>query len=251
MLDRIRRKHPGSSIAHIAFYALCRDIATLILKLGFGLRLHHRERLPADGPVLIVANHQSFLDPPAIGGLVRSRHLDFIARAGLFKFGPFGWLINALNSVPVAEQGGDTAAMKETLRRLKMNRAVLIFPEGSRSPDGAVKPFKRGVAVLLKRAKCPVLPVAIEGAYDAWPRTGKPRPFRCPVEVTYGHPISPEELMADGPDAAVERLYHEVETLRVELHARIRARTKGRYPTSPAARTDEEPAVSPPTDPVH
>ena len=234
MLARLRRRHPGSSAAHVVFYNICRLLSVGILKLCFGLRVHRIGQLPREGAVLIVANHQSFLDPPAIGGLARGRDMDFIARSGLFRFGPFGWLITRLNSVPIKEAGGDTAAMKEALRRLGEGKAVLIFPEGSRSADGALHEFKRGVAVLLKRAKCPVIPAAIEGAYDAWPRSGRPRPFSSPIEVMYGDPVEPADLLSEGPDAAIDRLVAEVERMRVELHGRIKARTRGRYPTTPA-----------------
>jgi len=229
---RFRDRHPGSSLGHLVTYEFCRQAAYWFMRTTMNLDTLNAERVPLDGPLLVVANHQSFLDPPAIGGPIWERHFEFLARASLWKFGPFGKLIASLNSIPIAE-GGDAAAMKEALARLHAGRAVVVFPEGSRTFDGKTQPFKRGAAVLVKRARCPVIPAAIEGAYDAWPRTRKrPRVFGPPIAVAYGHPIPHAELMADGPDAALERLAREVETLRGKLHTHLRQRTNGRYPTS-------------------
>jgi 1-acyl-sn-glycerol-3-phosphate acyltransferase len=231
MLERLRARHPGSSIPHILFFDACRLAAAGLERLIYRTRWEGRDRVPATGAVLIVANHQSFLDPPVIGGGIANRDIDFIARAGLFRFRAFGWLIAALNSVPISESGGDTAAMKEALRRLGMGRAVLIFPEGSRSPDGAMREFKRGIAVLVKRARCPVMPAAIEGAHDAWPR-GRPYPrlLGCRLAVQYGEPIDHDELMADGSDQALRRLEREIDAMRLKLRAELRDRTGGRFP---------------------
>ncbi|MEM1184902.1 MAG: lysophospholipid acyltransferase family protein [Planctomycetota bacterium] len=231
---RFRDRHPGSSLGHLVTYEFCRQFAYWFMRTTMRLEALHTERVPLDGSLLLVANHQSFVDPPALGGPVFERHFEFLARATLWKFGPFGKLIASLNSIPITE-GGDAAAMKEALARLHAGRAVVVFPEGSRTFDGKTQEFKRGAAVLVKRAKCPVIPAAIEGAFDAWPRTSKrPKLFGPPIAVAYGHPIDHAELMADGPDAALQRLSKEVESLRGELHAHLRSKTKGKYPTSDA-----------------
>ena len=220
MFKRLRRLHPGSSIPHIAFYDFCRRCCLVWIALAHGIKVRSIERLPTEGAVLIVANHASFYDPPAIGCRVGSRHLDYIARATLFKVPGFGKLISYLNTVPINQQGGDTAAMKATLARLKEGRAVVIFPEGERARDGELKDFKRGAAVILKRSSCPVLLVAITGAFEAWPRHKKiPRLFKGPIRVNYGQPIPHAELMADGADAALQRLHDEVARLKAELES--------------------------------
>jgi len=228
---RLRDRHPGSSFAHLLFYELCRKAARLALAIFYRIKPVGLHRVPATGPLLIVANHQSFLDPPIVSAFLTHRHTDFIARAGLFKFRPFAWLIGSLNSIPIAEAGGDTAAMKEALKRLGEGKAVLIFPEGSRSPDGAMRDFKRGIAVLVKRARCPVLPAAVEGVHDAWPRGRK---FPCllgrRIALCYAEPIPHAELMDAGADAALERLQAEIESMRLILRANLRSQTGGRYP---------------------
>jgi 1-acyl-sn-glycerol-3-phosphate acyltransferase len=185
--------------------------------------------VPRSGPVLIAANHQSYLDPPVLGALV-PRRIDYIARAGLFQFKPLGAVISLLNAIPIRENEGDAAAIKHVVQRLREGRAVLIFPEGTRSPDGAMRPFKRGVALLVKKASCPVVPAAIEGAFDAWPRGKRPSLWGGRVMVAYGKPIDSATLMRDGPDAALRLLEREIDALRRDLRQRLRESSGGTYP---------------------
>jgi 1-acyl-sn-glycerol-3-phosphate acyltransferase len=229
----LRRKHPGSSLGSLVFYECCRTVTQVALMGMFRFRWRNASALPADGPVLVVANHQSYLDPPLVGCAMKSRQFDFLARAGLFSKPLLGPLIVALHSVPVKESGGDPASIKEILRRLEQGRVVLVFPEGTRTTDGTIGEFKRGVAVILRRSRCPVLPVGIAGARESWPRGGRPRLLSGPVVVQVGEPIPHDELLADGPDAALLRLHRAVTALR-EQGERLRA--------------GATPAPSPPTD---
>lgn len=220
MLTPFMARQPGAPLWRVAFYELCRKAARGLLWALVGLRVRNVERVPKTGPLLIAANHESYLDPPCVGGAITQRHVAYIARAALFDWKPFAWLISTLNSVPVREDQGDAAAIRETLRRLGLGHAVLIFPEGSRSEDGGLGEFKRGVALLMKKARCPVLPAAIDGAYEAWPRSRKlPRIFGPGVRVLYGEAIPFDELMKDGPDAALARIRDEVARLRAQLKA--------------------------------
>ena len=212
-------------------YSFFRNVAVVIGKVGFGLRADRTEVVPREGAALILANHQSFVDPPFVGCLADHRQLAFLARRGLFTFGPFGWLLKQLNSVPVREDGNDKAAMEAIIAALQRGQAVVMFPEGSRCTDGAMQPFKRGVLLLVRKAKCPVIPAAIEGAHEAWPRSSKlPRPWSCPVHVRYGTPIPYEEIAAMGKDELLPRLEREIDAMRLQLRGEIRARTNGRWP---------------------
>jgi 1-acyl-sn-glycerol-3-phosphate acyltransferase len=196
------------------FFDLCRETVLWYFRIFHRLRRVDVMNIPREGPVLLIANHQSFYDPPAIGGGIRHRHSDFLARASLFKFKPFGWLISTLNSTPIRQGSGDAGAMKATIEKMHNGRMMLVFPEGSRTPDGELQTFQRGIAVLLKRAHCQVVPVGIAGAYEAWPRRNKlPIPFRDKIVVCYGEPMSSDELMAQGTDEAIERLKVEVRAL--------------------------------------
>ncbi len=225
---------PASSLGKRLYYNSFRVLAQLVLRVGFRAHAFHQERVPRTGALLIASNHQSFLDPPLVSSFVNRRQLAFVARVGLFKFRPLGWFLASLNALPIREDGtNDTGAIKAVLALLAAENAVLIFPEGSRTPDGATHEFKRGVSMLVKRAKCSVVPTAIEGVFDAWPIGAKrPRPFACPVMVMYGHPVAHDELMKDGPEAAMVRLAREIEAMRLELRAKIRERTGGKYPAA-------------------
>ncbi len=211
MLSRYRAHHPGSSLLQMLFYDLVRESARILLRVVFRVRSRGSKNIPRTGPVLLIANHQSFLDPPIVSAFIRHRHTDFLARAGLFKFRPFGWLIRSLNSTPIKQGAGDTAAMKATIAKLKEGKMLIVFPEGSRSPDGKMHEFKRGIGILLKRADCTIIPVGIAGAFQAWPRSRKlPKLFNKPSAIIYGQPIDSDQLMEEGVDNAISQVSHEV-----------------------------------------
>jgi 1-acyl-sn-glycerol-3-phosphate acyltransferase len=204
------------------FYEAIRVVANAYFLLFHGYRSYHSERVPAEGPLLLVCNHQSFYDPPAVGCGVRNRQLSYLARSGLFKVRGLKWVIEALNAVPIKEKSGDSAAIREILARLEQGDAVLIFPEGSRTPDGEMREFKRGIAVLVKRARCAVVPVAIDGAFDAWPRTrATPRLWTRRIGVLFGEPIAFDELMEEGAEKGLQRIEATVRELRRELRERL------------------------------
>ncbi len=160
----------------------------------FRIRCYGREQVPREGGVLVVANHQSHLDPILIG-LAIDRRLNFLARQSLFRFAPFAWLLRSCDTIPLDRDGSGLGGLKETLRRLKREEMVLIFPEGTRTRDGAVGTIKPGFIPLARRSGVPLLPVGLDGAYQAWPRTRRfPRTGR--VALCIGRPILPEEMAA-------------------------------------------------------
>jgi 1-acyl-sn-glycerol-3-phosphate acyltransferase len=165
------------------------------------MRYTGRENIPAEGPVLVVSNHQSYLDPPLVGAGCR-RRMNYVARKTLFGNPLFRWLIHSLDAIPLDTEGSSVGGIKETLRRLKRGEMVLIFPEGGRCWDGEVGPFQPGFTTLAVRGRAAILPVAIEGAFDAWPRTRKwPRPGI--IHVHYGPPITADQLAQYGGDDLV------------------------------------------------
>lgn len=237
----LESKRPDGTLGKVLMYDVIAGFCALVFILIYRARVRGAKNVPATGPVLIAANHQSFLDPPLIGCFVRNRHLSFVARIGLFKFGPFAWLISALNSIPINDEAGDAGAIKEILKRLAAGHAVLIFPEGSRTFDGGQKSFKRGVALLVKRAKCPVVPAAVEGCFDAWgPAVRFPRMFGQRVAVTYGKPIPYDELVKDGAQGALDRIAREVNALRMQTRAEMRRASDGSFPSRGPGDSDAE-----------
>ncbi|MEC9373324.1 MAG: lysophospholipid acyltransferase family protein [Planctomycetota bacterium] len=222
------------------FYEVCRWIFLVVATVWLGYRRWGMENVPKEGGVLLVANHQSYVDPPLIGLCAHDRQFHPMAREGLFRVKWLSPIIRALNAFAVNEKGGDAKAMKEAIRLLHEGKVVLIFPEGSRTHDGHVSEFKRGAALLVKKAECPVVPVAIEGAFEAWPRGKRAWIGGNRVGVEVGRAIAHEELMQDGADAALRRLEREVEALRVRLRGRLdaaggRARSDQAIVASPRA----------------
>jgi len=166
----------------------CRLAAVLL----FRIRCSGRSHVPPHGGALILSNHQSHLDPILIG-VASDRQLNFVARKTLFSFAPLRWLIYSLDAIPIDREGTGFGGIKETLKRLKQEEAVVLFPEGTRTADGEVAPLKPGFCALAKRAGVPLVPAAIDGAFDAWPRF-RCLPRRAKIAVRFGPPILPHEI---------------------------------------------------------
>ena len=214
-----------------AYWYCGRTIVRIFAGVFYRVRLSGFENVPPAGAFIVAANHQSHFDPPMVG-LVISHRRPFrsIARSGLFKFKPFAWLIAAFGAIPVVRGKGDTAAMKAALAELGRGRPILIFPEGSRTDNGQIGEFMRGITVLLKRAQAPVVPAAIEGALEVWPRTRAFPRFTGRIAVHLAPAIQPDVLLKDGPDAALEMLRRTIEHERLQLRSWLRRETGGTYP---------------------
>ena len=154
------------------WYIFVQRVFQLLGVVGYGVRHSGRENIPSEGGVLVVSNHQSHFDPPLAGTGVR-RRMNYLARKTLFAIGPFGWFIHSLDAIPIDREGIGLGGIKESLRRLKRGEMVLIFPEGTRTRDGEIATFRPGFTTLAVRSKAAILPMAIEGAYDVWPRQHK------------------------------------------------------------------------------
>jgi 1-acyl-sn-glycerol-3-phosphate acyltransferase len=168
---------------------ICVRFAAVIV---YRLKASGTENIPSEGAVLVAVNHQSHLDPPLVGCCSR-RRMNFMARASLFKFAPLGWFIRSVGTYPIDLEGSRLSGIRETLRRLKRDEMVLVFPEGTRTGDGEIQPFKPGFVALAIRSRAAILPVAIEGAYHAWPRKNR-FPGLGRVHVHFGEPIRPEDV---------------------------------------------------------
>ena len=158
--------------------------------MGCGITAARTSR--ASGGVLVVSNHQSHFDPPLVGMGV-PRRMNYLARDTLFGFAPFRWLISSLDAIPIDRDGMGLGGIKESLRRLKRGEMVLVFPEGTRSRDGEIAAFRPGFTALASRSGAAILPVAVDGAYAAWPRDQK-FPGLGRIRVRYGSPLLPEEI---------------------------------------------------------
>lgn len=168
-------------------YAIMKPLAVLVMRLLVRLEWRGTEHVPARGAVLLVANHSSLMDPPIVGGAA-PRPLSFLAKAELFRIPLFGAFIRGLNARPLRREGADPSALRLALRLLEEDRALLVFPEGTRGEEGMLRPAKAGAGMLAVLSGAPVVPVYIRGSGHAWPRGRRlPRPGK--VVVTFGPPL--------------------------------------------------------------
>jgi 1-acyl-sn-glycerol-3-phosphate acyltransferase len=191
------------------WYETCYWISALGMMLAFSLRSEGARHVPRTGPALLIANHQSFFDTVAIG-LAARRHLCYLARKSLFPHRGLALLMRSLHAVPIDQEGFAREGLRTILEQLQAGQAVLIFPEGERTMDGAVHALKPGIHLLIKRVVMPIVPVGIAGAFEAWPRwqlLPRPAPLLLPpnkrtVAVSIGRPLDSRSF-ADMPRAQV------------------------------------------------
>jgi 1-acyl-sn-glycerol-3-phosphate acyltransferase len=191
------------------FYAFIRWLCWVMLKIGWRFRSIGAEHVPADGAVIVAANHVSYFDPVALGCGMR-RPLTYLAKKELFDIPVLGPIIAGLGAYPTDRNAGGAAALRAALRVLKEGRCVGIFPEGTRNRAGDA-PQKGGAALLASLSGATVVPAAIVGTREV-------RRFHQ-IRVVYGQPFRIErerarDRKADGDD---------VEKWTVEIMRRIRA----------------------------
>lgn len=176
-----------------------------ILKLFYGLEARGLEHLPYGRGAIFAPNHGSYIDAVAVN-VVHDHPMNFMAKQNLFK-GWFGKKILSYGAFPVKLGENDSAAYKMTLASLIDGNWCVLFPEGGRTTDGMLQPLKEGVARLAMKADVPIVPVRIDGAWEAWSRNGF-RPWGK-VTVTFFPPIEPPQGEIKGAadrEAAVNEL---------------------------------------------
>jgi cytidylate kinase len=153
------------------WFRIARWFCKVFCMTFFKLHPAGRENVPDHGPLVLICNHQSFLDPVLCGIFVK-RPLYFLARDTLFR-GLFGRLIASVNTISVKRGTADLAAMKTIINKLKQGNGVCLFPEATRTSDGKITAFKPGFGLLCRRGNAAVVPVVIDGAFESWPRHKK------------------------------------------------------------------------------
>jgi 1-acyl-sn-glycerol-3-phosphate acyltransferase len=171
------------------WYRFWKFVLGSYFRLQFGLRVEGREHEPAAGPVLVVANHVSTLDPPIVGVALR-RQARYMAKQELMDTPVLGWFLRSVGVFPVRRGEADRRSIRVALDALERGGLLVMFPEGTRSPDGRLQAPEPGAALLALRTGAPVLPVAVAGTQHAMPKGAK-WPRRTRVVVRMGPTLQP------------------------------------------------------------
>jgi len=195
-------------------YGVCHYIIRVSFDMFFRGDVAGREHLPNQGAFLIAANHASHLDPPMIGAHV-ARQLCFFARKTLWEGALASWWLDAVGTIPVDRDGGqDIAGLKRVLRALDAGRAMILFPEGTRSPDGLLQAPKPGVGFIVCKTQVPVVPARIFGSFEAFGKGARLPRLGTPLHVVFGPPIPP--AVYDDPKAGKQR--YQIASERIMAH---------------------------------
>lgn len=155
-----------------------------LFQVVFRLRRVGAENIPRTGPVLIVCNHLSNMDPPFVGASARPRRVYFMAKVELFRIRPIGWVLAKVGAFPVARGGADRDAIRTAREILARGDAMVMFPEGTRSRSGSLRPFFPGAGLMALEPGVRVVPAAVWGSQK---RLG-------PVTVVFGEVITMDDL---------------------------------------------------------
>jgi 1-acyl-sn-glycerol-3-phosphate acyltransferase len=170
------------------FYRLAYNVVGLELALH-RIRVEGRENVPSGG-CLIVSNHVSYMDPTTVGWAV-AREIHYLGRTSLFKPPFWSWFLPCCNVLPIDRDAGqDIAGLRRIIKMLKEGHAVLLFPEGTRSPDGTIQSAIPGAGLIALKAGVPVLPVRLFGTFECLSKQSKRLRFH-PIRVVIGQAYQP------------------------------------------------------------
>jgi 1-acyl-sn-glycerol-3-phosphate acyltransferase len=187
-------------VAYYVPWMMCR----VVFRTYFRWNVYEAARVPASGPAILAANHASLLDPPLVGAAL-NREICYLARESLFENPIFGALLRSWNVVPVDRDGGGAAGLRAIMDRLNEGNAVILFPEGTRSPDGHLQPARSGIGLLAIKSSAPVIPIRVFGTFNAFgKRMRLPRPRS--VAVKFGRPLNLHSWRAEARDCSKTRL---------------------------------------------
>jgi 1-acyl-sn-glycerol-3-phosphate acyltransferase len=193
-----------------------------LFRFYFGWRVCNPERVPESGPVILACNHASFIDPPLAGAGLR-RPISYLARASLFRVPILAAILRAWEVVAVDRDGGTGGGFKAILERLERGGAILLFPEGTRTPDGQLQPARSGIGLAVIKSTAPVVPVRLFGTFEAYGKHRSwPRPRR--LTVKYGQPLHFASQRAEARTCArprVKQIYQEVSSEIMAAIARL------------------------------
>lgn len=189
------------------WWRLSQGLARAGANILWKFRVFGLENIPKTGGVLLVSNHQSYLDPVLVA-MVLPREMHFMARRTLFRNPVFRAIIVGYNAFAIDRDSADVKGVKTAIARLEAGNILLVFPEGTRTVNGSIGQMKPA-GVLAERAAVPIVPVLIQGAYEVWPK-GKGIPHLGRISMVFGKPLEPENVTAEGIRDAVVGLKGEL-----------------------------------------
>ncbi len=182
-----------------------------LLRVTYRVRVEGKEHLPRRGPVILAANHRSFLDSIFIP-LVVGRRVTFVAKAEYFDDRKTAWFFRGVGQIPIRRSGGSASedALEAATEVLASGGVFGIYPEGTRTRDGYTHRGHTGVARLARRTGAPIIPVGLVGTEECQPTDAKlPRPFRD-VSIRFGAPIAPQRYASGDDGLALRQITDEV-----------------------------------------
>ena len=175
-------------------YRLFRFVFGLFFRVWFRLKVFHRGRVPKTGGVILASNHVCYFDPVFVVSSLE-RMVVGLTRESAFKFPINGFLLRSWRMIPV-DQSGSGRGLKTFLSRVRGGDAVIMYPEGTRSPTGQIQAPQPGIGLIIIKSEEPVIPIKIFGAYEAYGRhICVPRPYE--VQIKFGEPLDFAELRAE------------------------------------------------------
>ncbi len=217
--------------AEVFFFLLGRLIYLFALD-RFHLKMRGLENLPEKGPYLLCSNHQSYIDPLVMAGALPwplFRYTFALGTSDIFGKGLMRRLARWIRVVVLDPDANLVPAMRAGFFGLSQGRILILYPEGERTNDGKPTVFRKGAAILSIHAQAPIVPVAIEGFYEAWPRHKKFPKF-ARLQLVFGKPIQPPQLN-EASEAAYERLTSELKSSVVAMWQELRQK-ESRAPDS-------------------
>ena len=208
-----------------AFWYMVSRLIQVVALDRFDLHVRGLEKLPIGGPYIISSNHQSYLDAVILASVLPPQEFDRVFAVGTSEIFGKGFMLRLARSLRVVVLDPDAnliPAMRAGAFGLRQGRPIILYPEGERSIDGTPKLFKKGAAILSIHLQVPIVPVAIEGFYKAWPRN---KPFQgfTPLKIVFGDPIVPPP-QSEASEAAYERLTAVLKDRVVEMWEELRKR---------------------------
>ncbi len=217
----IRLAHP-SRINDTFWYLVTRVMQMFVLD-RFDLKVSGLEKLPKTGAYILSSNHQSYLDPLILACLLPPEvfyRAFAVGTSDIFGQGFMRKLARSIKVVVLDPDANLVPAMRAGAFGLRHGMALVLYPEGERSIDGTPKVFKKGAAILSIHLQVPIIPVAIEGFYEAWPRNRAFRGF-TPLKMAFGDPMLPPPE-SEASEAAYEKLTADLKKRIVEMWEGLR-----------------------------